>query len=143
MLRRLSILLGAGALVLAIGAGPALAGSPSSAYVTTDTECEDPIDLQVNQLGDLSDAYVWLKRVSEGQVEDDLVWSLWQGGEQVGDGTFDFICTTDDGKYTLAYPDFESSEGQEGTFTVKVDWFFVGGTNYSGDSFSVEFVNGF
>ena len=137
MLRRLSIFLAAGSLVLAIGAAPAFAGSAQSAYVTTEQDCVYPIDLQVNQLGDLSDAYVWLKRVTESQV-DDLVWSLYQGGQQVGDGTFDFICTTADGKYTLAYPDFNSDEGQTGTFTVKVDWLVVGGTNYSGDSFSVE-----
>lgn len=138
MLRRLSLLLGAGALVVAVGAAPVFAGG-ESAYVTETQDCEYPLDLQVNQLGTLEDAYVWLKRVTEAQVEEDLVWSLYQGGVQVGDGTFEFICTTTDGKYTLAYPGFFDDEFDgTGTYTVKVDWFTIGGVNYSGDSFSVE-----
>ena len=81
------------------------------------------------QLGDLRDAYVWLKRVSEDDV-DDLVWSLWQGAVIVGEGEFDIICTTGDDKYTLVYPEVYSDFEQTDTFTVKVDWFFVGSTDY-------------
>ena len=120
------------ALLLGV-ASTTLAGSAQSAYVTTDVDCDAPIDLQVNQLAALSDGYVWLKRISEEDLAN-LVWTLSQGGNQVSNGTFTFICTTTDGKYTLALPGFE--DGGSGTYTLKVD--FTNGKNYSGDSFSVD-----
>ena len=128
------------AVLVIAAASTSLAGSAQSAYVTEDTECALPIDLQDNQLNDLSDAYVWLKRVSETQIEFHstwLVWTLYQGGVEVGSGTFTWICTTTNGKYSLAYPGFYDSVGDgTGTYTVKVDW--NDGTSYSGDSFTVD-----
>jgi hypothetical protein len=129
------------ATVLVIAAaGTSLAGSAQSAYVTTDTNCAAPIDLQVNHIPSLADANVWLKRVTEADIEEDgifLTWTLWQGGVQVGSGTFEYLCTTTDGKYSLADPGFFDSVNNPdgGTYTVKVDW--NDGTNYSGDSFSI------
>jgi len=36
-------------MVLVLGAGTGLAKDASSAYITTDIECDEPIDLQVNE----------------------------------------------------------------------------------------------
>ena len=84
-----------------MGAGAGLAKDASSAYITTDTECDEPIDLQVNEVADAQDAYVWLK-LGSTDIED-LAYKLYQGGELITGGAFDEICSTTDGKYTLAY----------------------------------------
>ena len=125
-------LIAAVALVAAIGGSTLAVSKAQSAYVTTDTACYG--DLQVNQMGDLSDAHVYLKSVTISQIDNDLVWTLWQGGVQVDSGWFDYECTLNN-KYKLADLEGLSYSGS-GTFTLKVDW--NSGTNYSGDSFSVD-----
>ena len=66
---------------------------------------------------------------------EDLAYNLYQGGELLWGGAFAEICTTDDGKYTLAYPEF--GDRPDGTWTMKV-FFPADGKSFSGDSFRVD-----
>ena len=120
-------------MVLVLGAGTGLAKDASSAYIATDTECDEPIDLQVNDVTEAQDAYVWLK-LGSTDIED-LAYNLCQGGELITGGAFVEECTSDDGKYTLAYPDLGWLA--DGTYTMKV-YSQADFEDFSGDSFRLE-----
>jgi hypothetical protein len=135
-LTRLFAVLAAFAVAVAISGSTFAASKAQSVYVTEDTECDTPIDLEDNHVPAFADVYVWIKRATDYQVNNYL-WSLWQGGTQVGDGEFVKECATTDGKYVLTWPDLHS-EVSTGTFTLKVTWNGVGDYAFvSSDSFTV------
>ena len=128
MLRRLSLLFGAGALILAIGAAPALA-SGGSAYVTSD--CDYP-SLQDNTIDQYADVYVWIKLT--GGNEDVGQWStVDNSGQNVQWGDLvETDCTRAEGKYVLYLAeDFDSSV--LGSYTL---------TAWQGDAFTSQAISG-
>jgi hypothetical protein len=108
-----------------------LLADTGSVYITSDTECEEPIDLQDNTPSPIN---AWLKLPSGVEVAD-LCWELFNKSEFVASGVFTFVCTTSDDKYTLATTGLTSLA--VGSYTSKVDYGATGDT-FSGDSFRIE-----
>ena len=110
-----------------------LLADTGSVYITSDITCDGPINLQDSTPSPIN---AWLKLPS-GVAVTDLCWTLFNHKDHSTiDGSFAFVCTTTDGKYTLATTGIAGLT-TAGSYTIKVD-FCSSGDSFSGDSFKVE-----
>lgn len=124
MLRRLSILLTAGALVLAVGGATALAGDKAGAVNVT-TVCED---LQDNIITQGEELYVYLHTPNA----DGWPWEITYHQDGTDSGTLDLVESCFDGWYLY---DTGTTASALGAASLQV-WDF-NGKNVGGDSFLV------
>lgn len=127
-MRKASIILLSGAMILVMAAGSALA-SGGSAYVTSD--CLYP-SLQDNSIVQGDEVYVWIKLTGSNTSVGD--WStVDNSGANVQDGDLTATgCTRGDGKYVLYWADgFDSNV--LGSYTL---------TAWQGDAYTSQAISG-
>jgi len=113
----------------------ALFAAKNAIYVTSDEECDDPINLEDNAISPSEEINVWLT-LPAGVSVNDLCWVLYDKGKPILEGDLDEICDYPAKGLTLADTDINVGQLIPGSYSLRVVNCETGDT-FSRDSFRV------